>query len=216
MADEVYSIENIIEDLNYNYMSIEDYYKALDSKLLIAKDYLEDDISFQRDNPLHPLSMDNRFRRIDAADALLKKAQNKDFNQNLLDIVHKHLFDCCSAVRLSLVRALLYVGNETSVKPLEALINVEKESNAVKNISNIVLDKIVNNKSFIEADLYLYVGDIKDNNADGIGKMYYKHNGQIVYEGEFKNNKFHGEGIYYNDDGSIRYKGTFEDGRFIG
>jgi antitoxin component YwqK of YwqJK toxin-antitoxin module len=34
---------------------------------------------------------------------------------------------------------------------------------------------------------------------DGYGKLYYP-NGKLAYEGEWKEDEFHGEGIVYNDN----------------
>jgi len=62
----------------------------------------------------------------------------------------------------------------------------------------------------------IHIGDIIDNQANGIGKMYNNYVGSLIYEGAFKANRFHGEGIYYNDDGIVKYKGVFRDGKFIG
>lgn len=43
------------------------------------------------------------------------------------------------------------------------------------------------------------------------GKLY-SENGSLLYEGEFKDGKYHGKGILYNEDGSIEYEGKFKKG----
>ena len=40
----------------------------------------------------------------------------------------------------------------------------------------------------------------------------YNINGNILYEGEWKNGKYHGKGTMYNNNGSILYEGEWENG----
>lgn len=136
--------------------------------------------------------------------------------QEVLDIIHEHLSDCCGAVRHILVLALLYVGNNSSIEPIKKLIHVENESEAVKKTSILIYNKLICNKNFIDTGTSLYVGEVKNNKAEGEGKLYYKHNGHLIYEGGFKDNEFHGEGIYYDNDGNIKHKGQFANGIFVG
>ena len=43
------------------------------------------------------------------------------------------------------------------------------------------------------------------------GKLY-NLEGSLIYEGEFKNGRYHGKGILYNSDGSVKYEGKFKNG----
>ena len=42
------------------------------------------------------------------------------------------------------------------------------------------------------------------------GKLY--DDGTLLYDGEFKYEKYHGDGILYNSDGTVMYKGEFKNG----
>ena len=53
-----------------------------------------------------------------------------------------------------------------------------------------------------------YIGEFKDNKFHGQGTWYYK-DGGILYQGEHKDGMHHGQGTLYNKDGSIDYRGEF-------
>lgn len=57
-----------------------------------------------------------------------------------------------------------------------------------------------------------YANDVRDGEE---GKEYYE-NGNVKYEGDYKNGFFHGNGTAYYEDGSIEYVGSFENGQFHG
>jgi hypothetical protein len=46
--------------------------------------------------------------------------------------------------------------------------------------------------------------------------IYYENGKNKKYEGEFKNNKFDGQGIYYYEDGIKKYEGQFKENKFHG
>jgi len=45
------------------------------------------------------------------------------------------------------------------------------------------------------------------------GKKYYD-NGNLMYEGEFKGDKFWGKGKLYNEQGILVHEGEFKNGEF--
>ena len=57
---------------------------------------------------------------------------------------------------------------------------------------------------------YEYEGDFKDNAFHGQGSL--KHPDGSRYEGQFKEGKKHGEGIFWPKDGG-RWKVTYEEGK---
>lgn len=165
-----------------------------------------------------PLQKNDEALKFAKYDTIFKIAHvnSGKITQKVLDTLHKHIFDSSAAFRLALVQSLLCVGNSTSIQPIQQLYNIEKESIAVRNTCEIVLYKILNNKVFLDTGSFIYVGDVNEEAADGLGKMYYKHNGQLVYEGGFKGNRFHGLGIYYDNNGIVQNKGSFVNGEFVG
>lgn len=67
-----------------------------------------------------------------------------------------------------------------------------------------------------------YFGQVKDGKAHGKGR-YFDSNGNLIFEGEFKNNLYDGNGKYYSiesvhgEEGSVLcYEGEFEKGKYSG
>ena len=52
---------------------------------------------------------------------------------------------------------------------------------------------------------------MKKGEMNGKGTEYYS-NGQIRYEGEFKDDEYHGEGALYDESGTLVYKGKWRYG----
>lgn len=52
-----------------------------------------------------------------------------------------------------------------------------------------------------------------DEDGDGKGTEYYE-NGNVKYEGEFKNGSYHGDGVLYDKDGKKIYDGEWERGDY--
>ena len=59
----------------------------------------------------------------------------------------------------------------------------------------------------------VYEGEFKNTTFDGLGKSY--SNGQLIYEGSYSNNKFSGFGKWYHD-GQLLYEGNFANGMYNG
>jgi hypothetical protein len=66
----------------------------------------------------------------------------------------------------------------------------------------------------VEQDGYKYEGDWKNDKRDGDGKMI-DPDGALVYEGEFKDDLFHGAGVYnkHTEVGCITYRGAFANNK---
>lgn len=56
-----------------------------------------------------------------------------------------------------------------------------------------------------------YDGEFKNNDYHGEGKLYYE-NGQLKYEGKFKNGVYHGKGVLYDENGDVIHDGKFKNG----
>ncbi len=71
---------------------------------------------------------------------------------------------------------------------------------------------------YFDDDQY-YVGEFDKSKFAGDGYLYgnYKNGEQnLLYQGNFKDNLYNGEGKLYLDDGSLLYEGEFKDGLFSG
>ncbi|MGH4139377.1 hypothetical protein [Clostridium sp.] len=218
MMNEIKSMDNVLLNLNWGFMSLQQYDEIVKfKKFKWIKGYeISQELHTLYPNP--PSIHDSKSIRVGTADTIFKIAHvnSSKITQEVLDTLHSHIFDCSAAFRLALVQSLLCVGNSTSLAPIQQLLTVEKESMAIRNTCEIVLYKILNSKKFLDAGTFIYVGDLIDGAADGDGKMYYKYNGQLIYEGAFKSNRFHGLGLYYDDYRNIQNKGRFLNGEFIG
>ncbi|MBP5309100.1 MAG: hypothetical protein J6Z05_00610, partial [Lachnospiraceae bacterium] len=60
-----------------------------------------------------------------------------------------------------------------------------------------------------------YDGDVEDGYATGVGTLY-NPAGNVVYTGNFLQNKYEGEGELNFNDGSLMYRGGFHENRFEG
>lgn len=60
-----------------------------------------------------------------------------------------------------------------------------------------------------------YEGDWKNNMCHGFGKYYWP-NGNIYYDGEWENDKFSGRGKLYYESGVLRYEGNFSEDQYNG
>lgn len=60
-----------------------------------------------------------------------------------------------------------------------------------------------------------YIGDFRDSNMNGKGKIFNKQN-TLIYEGGFKLDSYYGQGKLYYSDGKIRYEGEFKNGKYDG
>ena len=89
------------------------------------------------------------------------------------------------------------------------------------NNNNITNKIFINNKletqGQMEAEIEeKYIGPLLNGLRHGKGKVYYKKNGNIKYEGEFVNGKYEGYGEIFNEDGKVKYKGYFKNNKYEG
>jgi DNA-binding Lrp family transcriptional regulator len=119
------------------FMNIYRYTSSIQNGIIPAYRYLvDDDDTFSGKYPDHPLSIGNRIARIKAADFFRDQARNCNvsFDIRTLRILHKALFDCCAAVRLSIAEALCHNADIFSISSLQELYDDEQESAAVKDM----------------------------------------------------------------------------------
>ena len=55
----------------------------------------------------------------------------------------------------------------------------------------------------------IFHGNSRKDLVKGYGHL--THNGKVIYQGHFKNGKFHGFGIYYNLEDGGSYEGNFSN-----
>ena len=55
---------------------------------------------------------------------------------------------------------------------------------------------------------------MKDGERSGSGKEYYLGSTNLLYDGEFKDGDYHGNGTMYAEDGSIIYEGKWKYGDY--
>lgn len=199
MVDVPDEFKKALEGLKWKFMPVTDYENAIANGTL------------SKNSPDDPLAPKNRGKRMAAADIF--RDYRRALPQEILDVVHTHVFDCAGPVRLALTQALLYSGNETSIPVLECLLNDKVVS--VKIMAGIVLEILKDKAHFIQNGETIYLGETKNGVAGGKGRLYFFLLPNLIYEGEFKDNKFHGQGTYYENN-RIKYKGEFREGKFVG
>jgi hypothetical protein len=136
------SLESAVELLNYRFMAVKDYGKAILLNKLAPMAQYEDDLQFARAHPEHPLNYINRGERITGADEIrnLSESCAEIFTVDIIDKIHIHLSDCCANVRHSLVSALYFVGDQSSIPYITRLIEIESDLNLPETGSEMVMD----------------------------------------------------------------------------
>jgi len=122
------SLNEAIEDLGWRFMSLEEYDAAVKSgKLPSPYSFVGGDAPFTQRFPDHPLNHLNRFRRLDAADTIMRIAETRRsaITPEALEKIHCHLFDCCAGVRHSLTTVLFLAGDRSSLPFLKRLLEYE-------------------------------------------------------------------------------------------
>lgn len=127
---------------------------------------------------------------------ILNEKDKRNLNKSASHNCEKRLYELQQMFENSRART-----NEILSKGKSLIV---KNSNNIKEdfLSNVILR--AEKKHLIYVVVYQnhdkYEGDIsKGQERDGFG-VYYKNNGQIMYQGEWKNNVFHGAGILNNLD----------------
>lgn len=127
-------IINLLNGLEKNFMSMQELDRAgRNGELIIKKGPWGYDYEFQQKYPEHPMSA-GRYGRIKTADSIrdLGRDLNDPLPAEVLEKLHRSLFDCCATVRLSIAEALYNVGDSSSIPFLKELAEYETESNMVK------------------------------------------------------------------------------------
>jgi antitoxin component YwqK of YwqJK toxin-antitoxin module len=75
-------------------------------------------------------------------------------------------------------------------------------------------DKFINGKMFVN-DVILYDGEFLNFKFQGNGRLYYK-TGEVAYEGSWDNGQKNGFGKYYLKSGKIKYNGNFKNNKKCG
>lgn len=99
---------------------------------LLRETSLDDD-KFQCENPSHPLALANRSKRIGAVDKIRNSVLDGAvvLTAQQIDILHKSAFDCCAAVRESIVVILAYLRLQESLKVFQRLSALEPPKNKI-------------------------------------------------------------------------------------
>jgi len=180
---------------NY-FMSVDDYFEAIRSGVIVDKPFLIDDETFYLENPTHPLAKYNLDKRIEGADKI------RDFRGKLpkafIKKIHRYLFDCSGAVRKSLIMAIIKSAEEESLEIVRKMLETEERaikkkrgSPMVKKLAGLTIIKLENpHYELLEFGLANYIGETKNGLANGHGVLYYSHTGDLIFDGEFKDNEF--------------------------
>lgn len=138
-------IKKALPDLEDGFMTMADFNAGVTAKRIAPRPTLEVmDLQFEARYPAHPLAVSRRFTRIHAADRIMELASwcRKPLPTEILDALHKSLFDCSAAVRHSIASALFLAGNESSVVHLQKLLEQEQESPAVRLRARAALERL--------------------------------------------------------------------------
>jgi hypothetical protein len=128
-----------------SFLILKDYNAAVLAERMAAKPGLTvDDRHFEEQNPAHPLAASNRFARIKAADRIMNLTHlyGKPLPADILEILHRSLFDCSAAVRHSIAGALFMAGDESSIEYLTKLLEQEQDSPAVRIRAQAALERM--------------------------------------------------------------------------
>ncbi len=94
-------------------------------------------------------------------------------------------------------------------------VSIYKEDKLVEEVSKSIYDKKRKNETIQYKNGALYVGEVKNNKANGIGILYPNANDKSqYYVGEFVNGKLNGKGFCNLKD--YTYKGQFKKGKITG
>ena len=105
---------------------------------------------------------------------------------------------CMQKGELKIERGKIYVGEMRKYKPNGKGTLYEERKVRIKKKMQIK-----------------YCGDFVEGKFEGNGILYYNYNDKTYYEGEFKNNKRHGNGKYYLKN-ILKYEGEFKDDEYDG
>lgn len=119
-------LHKLLHGLVKKSLSIYDYQKKIEDGSMVKFKH-GDDYNFERNHPEHPLAASNRMQRIGAADKVrdIAASEPSKFTHKHLEMLHKAAFDCCSAVRLSIIQAIGLISNRDSMDVLNQVLNTD-------------------------------------------------------------------------------------------
>ena len=106
------------------------------------------------------------------------------------------------------------LGNYFSVFNLENLdenYNLDNLSYSIIEIGEFKGEYLNGDGKIYWGGYLYYDGELKDGMKHGNGKLYYLLSESLEYQGEFKNDKRHGYGISYSDNGEVVYEGDWKN-----
>lgn len=129
----------------YGFKTIDDYLNEVDSGMLPKHTIFSDAPTFDGANPEHPLASSQRFPRIEAADEILIQTRElrEYIYEPILEELHQVLMDCCATVALTISRALLYCGNESSLPIIEKVMTNPWKSKMIANAARFAHTRIM-------------------------------------------------------------------------
>jgi len=134
MMTEPIEIVEALCDLRNGSISQDDYRVAVQTDRMVCFEQ-KDDLIFAAVHPEHPMNSRNRMRRIAASDRIRALVQEdpSGFSPEHMSHLHAAAFDCCAAVRLSIVATLAILNRHESLFVLEELASHERESEWVRS-----------------------------------------------------------------------------------
>lgn len=72
-------------------------------------------------------------------------------------------------------------------------------------------DEYQEGKEYDYFGILVYDGEFKNGEYSGNGTLYYDGSSSIKYKGKFRNGNYNGKGVLYNKDGSVRKKAEFKN-----
>lgn len=100
-------------------------------------------------------------------------------------------------------------GNELE-QAVRLYLNELTDSEQWREMPEDVVDDVI---IIINNEENLYNGEYCNGKRDGCGKSFTKLEGILKYDGEWKDNLYHGHGTLYYLNGNIEYEGSFKNGK---
>ena len=105
--------------------------------------------------------------------------------------------------------------NEKLDKPFEHELIFEDEQKMKLKYMGQLKDKKYNGRGILYSK-YTYDGYFKEGKKDGYFRVYHNNSKILIYQGFFKEDKYHGKGIQYNNSGNKIFEGNFSNSSYYG
>lgn len=120
---------------------------------------LFDSFKFEDENPGHPLCETEKSERMMLADTIRNiVSKNPDaINDVQLKNIHKIVFDCCAAIRLSIVEAIGLIGRKESIVILEKILQDDICTIDTKSVKMATIEaiKVINGELKVNEGHYI-------------------------------------------------------------